>query len=159
VYQNFLKMETASVNKEILNDLIEINNDRVAGYEKAIEDLKDGDSDLKSLFVEMIGQSHKHKSTLAQEVQVLGGDAETGTTASGKIYRAWMDVKAVFTGHDRQTVLNNCEFGEDAAQKAYKMALETEGLSADLRSTITEQKADLRTSHDKIKALRDSQNN
>jgi len=151
-------METASVNKEILNDLIEINNDRVAGYEKAIEDLKDGDSDLKSLFVEMIGQSHKHKSTLAQEVQVLGGDAETGTTASGKIYRTWMDVKAVFTGHDRQTVLNNCEFGEDAAQKAYKMALETEGLSADLRSTITEQKADLRTSHDKIKALRDSQN-
>jgi len=151
-------METASVNKEILNDLIEINNDRVAGYEKAIEDLKDGDSDLKSLFVEMIGQSHKHKSTLAQEVQVLGGDAETGTTASGKIYRAWMDVKAVFTGHDRQTVLNNCEFGEDAAQKAYKMALETDGLSADLRSTITEQKADLRTSHDKIKALRDSQN-
>ena len=151
-------METASVNKEILNDLIEINNDRVAGYEKAIEDLKEGDSDLKSLFVEMIGQSHKHKSTLAQEVQVLGGDAETGTTASGKIYRAWMDVKAVFTGHDRQTVLNNCEFGEDAAQKAYKMALETEGLSADLRSTITEQKADLRTSHDKIKALRDSQN-
>ena len=151
-------METASVNKEILNDLIEINNDRVAGYEKAIEDLKDDDSDLKSLFVEMIGQSHKHKSTLAQEVQVLGGEAETGTTASGKIYRAWMDVKAVFTGHDRQTVLNNCEFGEDAAQKAYKMALETEGLSADLRSTITEQKADLRTSHDKIKALRDSQN-
>jgi uncharacterized protein (TIGR02284 family) len=159
VYQNFLKMETASVNKEILNDLIEINNDRIAGYEKAIEDLKDGDSDLKSLFVEMIGQSHKHKLTLAQEIQVLGGDAETGTTASGKIYRAWMDVKAVFTGHDRQTVLNNCEFGEDAAQKAYKMALETEGLSADLRSTITEQKADLRTSHDKIKALRDSQNN
>jgi len=151
-------METASVNKEILNDLIEINNDRVAGYEKAIEDLKDDDSDLKSLFVEMIGQSHKHKSTLAQEVQVLGGEAETGTTASGKIYRAWMDVKAVFTGHDRQTVLNNCEFGEDAAQKAYKMALETDGLSADLRSTITEQKADLRTSHDKIKALRDSQN-
>jgi uncharacterized protein (TIGR02284 family) len=152
-------METASVNKEILNDLIEINNDRVAGYEKAIEDLKDGDSDLKSLFVAMIGQSHKHKATLAQEVQVLGADAETGTTASGKIYRAWMDVKAVFTGHDRQTVLNNCEFGEDAAQKAYKMALETEGLSAHLRSTITEQKADLRTSHDKIKGLRDSESN
>jgi len=150
-------METTSVNKEILNDLIEINNDRVVGYQKAIDELKDEDADLKTLFVEMIGQSHKHKATLAQEIQVLGGDAETGTTTSGKVYRAWMDVKAVFTGHDRKTVLNNCEFGEDAAQKAYKMALETEGLSADLRSTITEQKADLRTSHDKIKALRDAQ--
>jgi len=148
-------METTSVNKEILNDLIEINNDRVVGYQKAIDELKDEDGDLKSLFVEMIGQSHKIKAELVQEVQVLGADAETGTTTSGKIYRAWMDVKAVFTGHDRQTVLNNCEFGEDAAQKAYKMALETEGLSADLRSLVTEQKADLRTSHDQIKALRD----
>ncbi|MNE97294.1 hypothetical protein D3C80_1956150 [compost metagenome] len=67
-----------------------------------------------------------------------------------------MDVKAIFTGHDRETVLNNCEFGEDAAQKAYKMALETEGLSGNLRSIISEQKTDLRTSHDQIKALRDS---
>jgi len=149
-------MENTSVNKEILNDLIEINNDRVVGYQKAIDELKEEDSDLKTVFVEMIGQSHTHKAALAQEVQVLGADAETGTTASGKIYRAWMDVKAVFTGHDRKTVLNNCEFGEDAAQKAYKTALETEGLSADLRSLITEQKADLRTSHDKVKALRDS---
>lgn len=149
-------MDTTSLNKEILNDLIEINNDRVVGYQKAIDELKDEDADLKSVFVEMIGQSHKHKAALAQEIQVLGGDAETGTTNSGKIYRAWMDVKAIFTGHDRHTVLNNCEFGEDAAQKAYKMALESEDLSADLRSTITAQKADLRTSHDKIKAMRDS---
>lgn len=68
-----------------------------------------------------------------------------------------MDVKAVFTGHDRKTVLNNCEAGEDAAQKAYKSALEEEGLSADTRTLITEQKAELRVSHDEIKALRDQQ--
>ena len=148
-------MENSVINREILNDLIEINNDRVKGYEKAIEELNVEDSDLKTLFVEMVRQSHRHKAALVQEVQVLGGEAETGTTTSGKIYRAWMDVKAVFTGHDRETVLNNCEFGEDAAQKAYKMALVTEGLSAHLNSLISEQKAELRTSHDQIKALRD----
>lgn len=150
-------METRTVNAEILNDLIQINNDRVAGYEKAIEELKSEDADLKTLFVKMIGESHKHKMALATEVQALGEEIEQGTTNSGKIYRAWMDVKAIFSGHDRKTVLNNCEFGEDAAQKAYKMALEEEGLSPDLRSLITEQKADLRVSHDEIKALRDAQ--
>ena len=150
-------METRTVNAEILNDLIQINNDRVAGYEKAINELQTEDSDLKSLFVRMVGESHKYKMALATEVQALGDEIEEGTTNSGKIYRAWMDVKAVFTGHDRKTVLNNCEFGEDAAQKAYKMALEEEGLSADLRSLITDQKAALRLSHDEIKALRDSQ--
>lgn len=150
-------METRTANAEILNDLVQINNDRIAGYEKAIEELKSEDADLKSLFVRMIGESHKLKMALATEVQALGEDIDQGTTNSGKIYRAWMDVKAVFTGHDRKTVLNNCEFGEDAAQKAYKMALDEEDLSADLRSLITEQKAQLRVSHDEIKALRDAQ--
>lgn len=150
-------METKTMNAEILNDLVQINNDRVAGYERAIEELKPEDADLKALFVKMIGESHKYKMALATEVQALGEDIEEGTTNSGKIYRAWMDVKAVFTGHDRKTVLNNCEFGEDAAQKAYKMALEEEGLSANIRALISEQKMSLRSSHDEIKALRDSQ--
>ena len=150
-------METKTINTDVLNDLIQINNDRVAGYEKAIAELQPEDADLKTLFVKMIGESHKYKLELATEVQALGEEIEEGTTNSGKIYRAWMDVKAVFTGHDRKTILNNCEFGEDAAQKAYKMALEEEGISANLRSTITEQKASLRISHDEIKALRDSQ--
>jgi len=149
-------MENSTINTEILNDLIQINNDRVTGYEKAISELGENDSDLHSLFSEMIRQSNQLKSTLTQEVQVLGASADTGTTTSGKVYRAWMDIKAIFTGHDRETVLNNCEFGEDAAQKAYKMALETEGLSGNLRSIISDQKTDLKTSHDKIKALRDS---
>jgi len=150
-------MGNSTVDKEVLNDLLQINNDRIVGYERALEELKPEDSDLKTLFTRMIGESHKIKLALATEVQALGSDADTGTTNSGKLYRAWMDVKAVFTGHDRQAVLNNCEGGEDAAQRAYKSALEEEELSAYLRTMITEQKAQLKVSHDEIKALRDLQ--
>lgn len=149
-------METRTISAEVLNDLIQINNDRIAGYERAMKELKPEDSDLKSLFVKMIGESHQYKMALATEVQALGEEPEEGTTNSGKIYRAWMDVKAVFTGHDRETILSNCEFGEDAAQKAYKMALEEE-ISSDIRILISDQKAALRQSHDEIKRLRDSQ--
>ncbi len=145
------------VDIETLNDLLQINNDRIVGYERAIEELKPEDSDLKTLFVRMIGESHKLKLALATEVQALGADADTGTTNSGKIYRAWMDVKAVFTGHDRKSVLDNCESGEDAAQRAYKEALAQEDLSANIRTMITEQKAQLKLSHDEIKGLRDLQ--
>jgi uncharacterized protein (TIGR02284 family) len=148
-------MENTKINPETLNDLIQINNDRIAGYEKAIKELTPEDSDLKTLFVDMIAESHKYKLALASAVQGTGTELETGTTTSGKIYRAWMDIKAVFTGHDRKTILNNCEAGEDAAQRAYKMALEEEDLSAVTRSLIEEQKAQLRASHDQIKALRD----
>ncbi|MEJ0104861.1 MAG: PA2169 family four-helix-bundle protein [Bacteroidota bacterium] len=84
----------------------------------------------------------------------MGGSIDSGTSISGKIYRTWMDVKAVFSGHDRHTVLSNCEFGEDAAQKAYKEALK-ESLPAYLANIISEQQTSLRTSHDEIKSLRD----
>ncbi|WP_293784124.1 PA2169 family four-helix-bundle protein [uncultured Pedobacter sp.] len=150
-------MKTTTETAEVLNDLIQINNDRIEGYEKARQELKDEDADLRTLFLNMISESQKYKMALATEVSALGEDIETGTTNSGKIYRAWMDVKALFTGHDRKTVLNNCEFGEDAAQNAYKMALEADDIPSNIRELISDQKAALRQSHDEIKRLRDAQ--
>src|ERR1700755_500528 len=97
---------------EVLNDLIQINNDRITGYEKAIKETQPEDEDLKVLYASMIAESHRIRIALATEVQTLGAEAEQGTTTSGKIYRAWMDVKAVFSGHDRHAVLENCEAGE-----------------------------------------------
>src|ERR1700729_619546 len=98
---------------EVLNDLMQINNDRITGYEKAIRETKPEGDDLKVLYASMIAESHRNKIALATEVQAMGAEVEQGTTTSGKIYRAWMDVKAVFTGHDRHAVLANCEAGED----------------------------------------------
>lgn len=149
-------METIEATS-VLNDLILINNDRIEGYQKAKGELKDVNADLKALFTDMIAESHTHKMALATEVAASGEDIEKGSTNSGKIYRAWMDVKATFTGHDRKSILASCEFGEDAAQAAYKTALAEKGLPAHLYSLISKQKEELRTSHDKIKALRDSQ--
>ncbi|MGC3945580.1 MAG: PA2169 family four-helix-bundle protein [Chryseolinea sp.] len=153
------KAEATTTTKEtieILNDLVAINNDRIEGYEKALDETEDKDSDLRPLFTSMIDESRKLRLSLASEVQSLGGEYEKGTTASGKLYRAWMDVKAVFTGHDRHTVLANCERGEDAAQNAYKDALTEKNIPAYLRTMLTEQKQQLRASHDRVKALRDA---
>jgi len=105
----------------VLNDLILINNDRIEGYQKAKAELNDGNEDLKALFTDMISESHTLKMALATEVAASGEDIEEGTTNSGKIYRAWMDVKA------------------------------------HVHSLISQQKATLRASHDKIQALRDAQ--
>ena len=142
---------------EVLNDLVEINNDRIVGYEKALDETKDADEDLKILFASMIDESRKIRLDLANEVQVLGGEYERDTTARGKLYRAWMDVRAAFTGHDRHAVLANCERGEDAAQNAYREALKEENhIPAYIRTMLSEQQQTLRASHDKIKALRDA---
>ncbi len=142
---------------DALNDLIQINNDRIVGYQKGIEELKDDqDADLKSLFSTMISESTEYKKELEDLVVEYGGSPADGTTTSGKLYRAWMDVKAVFTGGDRETVLNNCEAGEDAAQKAYQMALDDEEVMPRTKDLIRKQKSALKASHDQIRSLRDA---
>jgi uncharacterized protein (TIGR02284 family) len=154
-------MENTQDAIDILNDLILINNDRIAGYEKAMEELKSNnetdqeDLDLIILFEKMVDDSREIRNALGKEVQVLGGKMAEGTMTSGKIYRAWMDIRALFTGKGRHTILANCEEGEDAAQKAYKQALEEEGLPHFLHDMVRTQKELLKESHDEIKALRD----
>lgn len=141
----------------ILNDLIEINNDRIVGYEKAIEELKPEDADLATLFRRYMQESRQYADELRHEVTRLGGEpTQDGTTNSGKVYRVWMDLKAVVTGRDRKTVLANSEFGEDAAQKAYDMALNGDvELEMPLRELLVAQKAKLKVGHDEVKRLRD----
>jgi uncharacterized protein (TIGR02284 family) len=143
---------------QVLNDLVRINNDRVVGYEKAIDELKEEDADLKTLFTRYITESRQFSRELSTEVNRLGGDSADGTTNSGKVYRVWMDLKAAITGKDRKTVLSNCEFGEDAAQKAYDTALNADvELEPTVRDLVIRQKATLKSGHDEVKRLRDMQ--
>jgi uncharacterized protein (TIGR02284 family) len=104
----------------------------------------------------MANDSRKYATDLTQYVNKSGGESTTDTTTSGKIYRMWMDVKATFTGHDRQSVLEACEFGEDAAQKAYTEALASNAeMSTEVRQLITGQQATLKIAHNLIKKYRD----
>jgi uncharacterized protein (TIGR02284 family) len=139
----------------VLEDLIKINNDRIEGYEKALKDLKPEDTDLRMLFLKAIDQSRAIKMTLGKELQTFGGSIPSGSSASGSIHRAWLELKATFTGHGRHAILASCEFGEDAAQKAYESALSSEHLPEYLSTIVLEEKQDLKSFHDEIKALRD----
>lgn len=132
-----------SVYVPVLNDLILINNDRVTGYQKAIEQLSEQDSDLVNLFEGFIDQGQAIARQLRQIVESSGVSAEEGTTLGGKIYRAWMDAKAVFVETDRRSVLAICERGEDAAQNAYKDALDV-AMPADIFNFLEKQKARLK---------------
>ncbi len=140
---------------EVLNDLIQINNDRIIGYERAIRETKPEDDDLKILYATMIAETHRNKIALATEVQVLGAEIEQGTTTSGKIYRTWMGLKAIFTGNSRMTILSNCEAVENSTQQAYHAALEREGLPAYIRELLVHQEEALRSNHDDIRTLKD----
>ncbi len=139
-----------------LNELIEINNDRVEGYNTASEETDSGD--LISLFAGLSSTSQQNLSELRSEVSRLGGKPEEGTRVTGKFFRVWMDVKAALTGNDRGTILNSCEFGEDKALEAYEHVFEnhSDQLSSDQLDMIRKQQSALQADHDKVKALRDA---
>lgn len=141
----------------VLNDLIKINIDRITGYEKAINDLDDSEVILKTLFNQVSEDSHDIKSQLAEKVIALGDEPASDRTVPGAIYQAWMDVKATFSGHDTGSTLEACEFGEDAAQRAYQAAQKAaeDDFPADIKHMISSQKNLLKMSHDLIKTQRD----
>jgi uncharacterized protein (TIGR02284 family) len=148
-------MERNEKTIEVLNDLIRINNDRVEGYEKAVDETKDADYDLTGVFNRMADESRGYTSELTDCVRRLGGEPTASTTGSGKVYRVWMDVKSSLSGHGKQSILELCEFGEDAAQKAYQRALDEKDLLPDIRTLILNEQQSLRQSHDTIKNYRD----
>lgn len=141
---------------EVLNDLVMINNDRIEGYKRAISEIGNQEPDLRKLFQEYIDNSIEYKNELAQKISDAHGEVENSTTNSGEIYRFWMDLKAAFSGNTRKAVLESCEFGEDAAQKAYSEALQRYSeLSPDIAELIGIQQGELKDNHDRIRSLRD----
>lgn len=139
----------------VLNDLIKINNDRIEGYRKAIENFKENNTELLSVFNNCAMESQDNKNVLTNQVRRLNGTPDEGTTMSGKIYRAWMDVKGTFGGDDAKGILESCEGGEDAAKKAYETALESGYLDMQSQAAVLDQQQSQLLSHNKIKALRD----
>jgi uncharacterized protein (TIGR02284 family) len=142
---------------DTLNDLVMVNLDRIEGYEKAVDEVKDTfDAQIKAVFYEMAEESRRYKEALTNEVTRLGGKPAKDTSAAGDLYRAWMDVRVAFSGNDLLTALQSCEYGEDNALKTYKKALEKDAdwprESLDL---VAEQRKSLKSSHDRIKRYRD----
>jgi uncharacterized protein (TIGR02284 family) len=157
----FKILNTSMMKKEktvdALNKLVEINNDRIAGYETAA---KETDAhDLRVMFGQFAQKSRKWREELSSEVIGLGGTPEEGTKTTGKLYRVWMDVKAALSSKDRKAILSSCEFGEDTALKAYEDVLKNdrEHLNAAQFGLVNTQMSLLKEDHDRVKSMRDAQ--
>lgn len=136
-------MLAADKHVAILNDLIRINNDRIAGYRIALEKLSKNEKVIYELFEKLRDESIAFREGLINKVAVLGGEVATDTTFSGKVYRTWMDLKATIGGTDTTAILGSCVFGESAWQKAYEAILSMDsGLPEDSLQLIQGQYED-----------------
>jgi uncharacterized protein (TIGR02284 family) len=144
--------------KEIIstiNGLIETLKDGQEGFRQASEAVKD--SQLKTLFNEFSLQRSKFAGELQNEAISLGEhNPENTSSTAGAMHRAWIDLKSAITSQDDHAILAECERGEDSAVSEYKKAMEEKELSSPIRETISRQYTDVKSAHDRIRALRDA---
>ena len=137
-----------------LNNLIETCRDGQNGFKEAAENVKS--PELKTFFNQIVLERSQFVGELQQEVQRLGSDPEnTGSTAAA-MHRVWMDIKGSLTGRDDQSILNECERGEDSAVEAYRDTLKDENLPTNIRSIVERQFRSIQQVHDRVKQMRDS---
>ena len=145
---------------ELLSRAITINNDRVAGYQKAIELVQEQHlRELQNLFQQYADQSAEFIAQLNSLLNQLSGEPVDGTKFSGKIFRLWMDVKTSLSTSTMQAVLELCERGEDEFKHSYQQIHELAALQhyTDLAALLTHQLTVHQSAHEHIKVLRDQQ--
>ncbi|HEX5170677.1 MAG TPA: PA2169 family four-helix-bundle protein [Cyclobacteriaceae bacterium] len=140
---------------DTLNELIAINKDRIEGYKKATRELSGEDvirkGTLKTI-EERINESQVFINELSGAVLRLGGKPHHHTTPRGKLYRMWMDLKTTITGPTTKTILELCEYGEDAILKTYQQVLTRQnGWPQEISHMLTRQEQILNQARETIK--------
>jgi uncharacterized protein (TIGR02284 family) len=107
---------------DVLQELNQFVNDRIEGYKYAAKETKDPVH--QSYYQELVSQSTQFSNEINNTLSQYGGETQNSTTAKGKIFRGWMDVKSAVTGGDEEAIIESNLYGEEWAQKAYNDALD-----------------------------------
>ncbi|MGR3856840.1 PA2169 family four-helix-bundle protein [Chryseobacterium indologenes] len=139
----------------VLNDLLNITNDRIQGFSKVEDKVWDEYPQLRADYDTMVAQSHKMKNELSNLITERGGTPDQSGSAAGAIHRAWIDVKNSFAADTAGSTLGNVVYGESAAIDAYQDALDSGDLCPESSRVVLDQLHQLKASHDKFEVLED----
>ncbi|MBT2322910.1 PA2169 family four-helix-bundle protein [Variovorax paradoxus] len=137
---------------ETLNDLLENARDGELGFREAAEHTKT--PQLGALFGRRAETCRQAAVELQKEIAKRGGTEDRGGTVSGAAHRVWVHIRGLFGGASDDTMLTECERGEDAAVARYRKALK-QNLPAELHALVLRQFEGAQRNHDMIKMLRD----
>jgi len=138
----------------LLKELVQTLKDGEKGYSEALTDVED--QDLKEVFKHYAVQRDGYLTELEHQMHQLNIKVEEDSSLTGTIHRAFINLKAAITSKNRESILNECERGEDYAVKAYQTALQAEGLPGQLKPILEKQYQGIQEAHDKIKSLRNA---
>ncbi|HXD42262.1 MAG TPA: PA2169 family four-helix-bundle protein [Ramlibacter sp.] len=137
---------------ETLNDLLQNARDGELGFKEAAEHSRT--PSLSALLGRRADTCQQAAGELQEQILRLGGTVDEGGTVTGAVHRVWVHVRGLFGGASDETLLNECERGEDAALARYRKALK-QNLPHDIHALVQRQFEGAQRNHDMIKTLRD----
>lgn len=140
---------------EGIKTLIQVNNDRIQGYESAMKE--SNEADLKSNFFRFIQSSRRSKSQLVQVLIKSGGSPVQENKLTGRFNGMLLNLKAAIRRKDRLSIFSCWENVEDLVAEMYERILKNEcgGLSADHAGIIGLQRSVLEADRHKVKSFRE----
>lgn len=140
---------------DVLQELNQFVNDRIEGYKYAAKESKDPVH--QSYYKDLVTQSTQFSNEINQTLSTFGGEMQNSTTAKGKVFRGWMDVKAAVTGSDEDAIIESNLHGEEWAQKAYNDALEHRAeLPENVVQLVEKQKQTSLATCERLRRMKDS---
>ncbi len=136
-----------------LQKLIRYNIDSYDGFREAAEEVED--TRLKTLFAAIAQERSEMASELQNFVEWNGTHAEDDGSVMAAVHRAWIEVRALFSGGDSYAILAEAERGEDEIKEAYEEVLKETAGSA-MNDVLQAQYARVKKQHDQVRDLRDA---
>lgn len=144
-------MDTKSAEQQ-LNRLLTRNYDAEEGYKTVAT--KVAHPEMRDFFT----HNSKERNSFGHEIKNIMSEmnikAEKGTSISGDIHRAWINVRDVLSANSDEAILAEAERGEDFAIEDYKEAVENAAISPDNRRKLSDHLNSIKNSKDQITKLK-----
>lgn len=134
-----------------LNTLLEKNYDAEAGYKKAAEDVKN--PTLKTYFQSRAKDRYDFGHELKDEIRSFGKEPDKGTSLTGDLHRAWMDLKSAFSSDKEEAILEEAIRGEKAAVNDYNEIINDREVPPSTSNILIKQRNSVEEALIKAKAL------
>ena len=131
----------------------QINRDSVAGFNEAADTIES--SDLAALFRDIATRRAANAAALGRHLTLNDEEPDDGTSVASKLHRGWIDVKGKIVGKDQHSILVECERGEDVIKNKYEDLL-PQLAGSPVMSLLNDQYLQVKTTHDRIRDLRDA---
>lgn len=138
---------------DLLQGILEKNYDAEKGYKKSMLDAKN--PALKNFLQQQALMRSNFATAIDKEIRDLDEEPIESGSITGKLHRAWIDIKSSVAGDDDEAVLEEVIRGEKASVEEYQDALKKYTLSPKIQGVLQSQMNDIQSTLSRVKTLED----